>query len=114
MSTGPVGISDKVGGTNVTLIKRTITADGTLLNPSKPISTVDSALASASGRGPPGQVMHTYTGESLSAATSWIFVSFKMAADWVLRGDDFYPPPAGNLSLVSRSFETAGCTDGDS
>ena len=47
MSTGPVGISDMIGGTNVTLIQRTITQDGTLLKPAKPLTAVDSALAAS-------------------------------------------------------------------
>lgn len=49
MTTGPVGISDMIGGTNVTLIKRTITQDGTLLKPAKPLSSIDSALAAGKG-----------------------------------------------------------------
>ena len=38
LSTGPVGISDKVGHTNATLIMRTCDANGTLLQPSKPLT----------------------------------------------------------------------------
>ena len=45
----PVGISDMIGGTNVTLIKRTIRSDGTLLKPAKPLSSIDSALAAGKG-----------------------------------------------------------------
>ena len=35
MSTGPVGISDAIGYTDVALAQRMIAADGTLLKPSK-------------------------------------------------------------------------------
>ena len=49
MSTGPVGISDMIGGTNISLIQRTISADGSLLKPAKPLSSIDTALAAGSG-----------------------------------------------------------------
>ena len=98
MTTGPVGISDLIGMTNATLAKRMITEDGTLLKPSKPITTVDSffssavpdivgedslwdsnAVRSGARTPPPGNVYTTYTGEQLSAPTAWYFVSFKMS-----------------------------------
>ena len=44
MSTGPVGISDAIGYTNFTLLKRAISSDGTLLKPSKPCTSVDSVF----------------------------------------------------------------------
>ena len=34
-ATGPVGISDALGQTNATLLRRTLAQDGTLLKPSK-------------------------------------------------------------------------------
>ena len=37
LSTGPVGISDAVGATNATLVRRMIRSDGTLLKPARPI-----------------------------------------------------------------------------
>eukprot|EP00041_Stephanoeca_diplocostata_P035854 m.1279639 g.1279639 ORF g.1279639 m.1279639 type:complete len:87 (+) comp24768_c1_seq12:2016-2276(+) len=49
MTTGPVGISDLVGNTNVTLITRTIRQDGTLLKPAKPLTSIDSSLAAGEG-----------------------------------------------------------------
>ena len=45
----PVGISDLMGMTNAPLAQRTITMDGTLLKPNKPLTSVDSALAAAIG-----------------------------------------------------------------
>lgn len=115
MSTGPVGISDKVGMTDTTLIKRTISADGTLLKPSKAITSVDSALAAGSGlsQGPPGNVYTTYTGESLEEPTSWIFVSFKMTDDWGIDEIDFYPSLSRKGSVVSRQYGNGRtCADG--
>ena len=40
-----MGISDAINMTDVPLIQRTITADGTLLKPSKPLTTIDSSIA---------------------------------------------------------------------
>ena len=40
-----MGISDAINMTDVPLIQRTIAADGTLLKPSKPLTTIDSSIA---------------------------------------------------------------------
>ncbi len=48
LSTGPVGPSDMVGGTNASLVMQTCRAgDGLLLRPDRPATTVDSAFVSA-------------------------------------------------------------------
>ena len=126
MTTGPVGISDLIGMTNATLAKRTITQDGTLLKPSKPITTVDSFFSSNAGPDngldagaqrspPPGHVYTTYTGDTLSDPTAWYFVSFQMTADWGIPAADFYPPlpTTAGSSVVYRSFDSgAGCVNG--
>ena len=44
-STGPVGVSDAINGTDAALLNRTIAQNGVLLQPSKAISAVDSAMA---------------------------------------------------------------------
>jgi len=59
MTTGPVGISDMLNGTNVTLIQRAIRADGTLLKPAKPLTSIDSALAAGHGTYGTGAVTGT-------------------------------------------------------
>ena len=99
MSTGPVGISDKIGMTNTQLLKRTITQDGTLLKPLKAITAVDSTFVdtSSGGRqdiskketdgGEEGCLYGTY-----SLGPSYIFVSFKMKENYGVTLNDFYPP----------------------
>ena len=136
MTTGPVGISDMIGGTNVSLIKRTITEDGTLLKPAKPLSSVDAALAAGRGTSadlalpestataaPNGQVYSTFTaaeGEpsapvpgkpgtkayTYPAVSSWIFVSFLMKAKYDIPASDFYPAIEKGAKLVHRTFGT--------
>ena len=58
MSRGPVGLSDALGMSNATLLQRTITRDGTLLKPAKPVTAVDSTFRSQGA--PTGQVYASY------------------------------------------------------
>lgn len=57
LSTGPVGIGDGAGYTNITLLNSTCAADGLILKPDKPITALDSVFVPAS----PGQP-HGYVG----------------------------------------------------
>merc|ERR1712066_785116 len=111
MSTGPVGISDGLGFTNAELAKRMITADGTLLKPSKPVTSVDSSLAGSSSK-PPGYVYSTYSGEKLDTVTAYYFVSFKMQKAWSMGARDFYPPLKSDTTYVHRTFDAGGCASG--
>ena len=52
MSTGPVGFSDALRQTNASLIRRTCQADGTLLPPAKPLTTIDKLLLAPDGTAP--------------------------------------------------------------
>lgn len=47
LSTGPVSIADKAGTTNKTLVQRCVRADGRILQPDKPVTSVDSMFAQA-------------------------------------------------------------------
>jgi hypothetical protein len=113
MSTGPMGISDAIGMTNATLLKRAIANDGTLLQPTKAVTAVDSSfvLPSAGGRlGKDGYVYGT-SGEG----PSWIFVSFKMKENYPVRQNDFWPPLKTTFSkrLAYRQFDDGvGCING--
>ena len=44
LSTGPVGIADGMGLTNITLVNRTCRSDGLLLKPSKTLTAIDSTF----------------------------------------------------------------------
>ena len=106
MSTGPVGISDAIGMTNATLLKRAIASDGTLLKPAKAITAVDSSFLDRSLSGLDGYMYGTvgYHGRS------WHFVSFKMKQSFTVRIRDFWPPidastiGGGKTVLVYRLF----------
>ena len=51
LSTGPVGFSDGIGFADTALIMRTCRADGLLLRPDAPATTLDAALISTMGAG---------------------------------------------------------------
>ena len=113
MSMGPVGISDALGLTDAELIKRTIAADGTLLKPSKSVTSVDSAIAGAEGK-PDGSVYGTYSGSGTDAVDAHQFVSFQLKSEFGVLASDFYPPLGASASaLVHREFGNGkGCANG--
>lgn len=96
MSCGPVGISDLNRYTNYPLLKRAITLDGTLLQPSKSITTVDSFIAKTQGIPDQGYLLSTHCDIAVEGHGTRpllnIFVSFKMSsATYSLRDRDFFP-----------------------
>jgi hypothetical protein len=112
MTTGPVGISDTIGMTNATLLKRAIRSDGTLLKPMKAITAVDSTFVDSSGGGRNGKDGYLY-GTS-GRGKSWIFVSFKMKESYPVTLEDFWPPVASSATLLAyRHFSDGrGCLNG--
>ncbi|XP_050419530.2 uncharacterized protein LOC126832705 [Patella vulgata] len=64
LSTGPVGPSDQVGNSNVSLIMRCCNTEGLILKPSKPITAIDKQIqqmAFGGNVGPEGKVYTTYS-----------------------------------------------------
>lgn len=119
LSTGPVGISDGLGGTNATLIKRVLTSEGLILRPAKPLTSIDSALKyKDDDRAPSGYVYSTYTGQDGTAADatrSWIFVSFKMTVVFGIGCVEMVATGAGASTIltapVSDHSNVTGGTD---
>ena len=124
MSKGPVGISDAIGYTNSTLLRRIIRQDGTLLKPLKPITAVDSTfldtghslLASprASNEDEGGYVYGT-----AGLGPSWYFVSFLLPKAYTVKLQDFWPSIPRNAGqqniLAYRQFGSGlGCKNGES
>ena len=130
MSTGPVGISDAIGFTNTTLLKRIISKDGTLLKPTKPITAVDSTfldvqedknsqnsciLASPMEPGSDERGMGGYVYGTAGMGPSWIFVSFLLPFPYQARVRDFWPslPRNGSISpiiIAYRHFNSGGAS----
>jgi hypothetical protein len=120
MTTGPVGLSDGIHMSNGPLLQRTIDANGLLLKPSKPITAIDSEIASlAKGEtnDDPGHVYTTFSGQlspapppapangvndnKATASSSfgfkqwevlaYYFVSFMLPKQMSVSSADFYP-----------------------
>ena len=98
--------------TNATLLKRIISGDGSLLQPSKPITAIDSSFLEVSK--PDGFIYGTH-----GLDLSWIFVSFQLRDSFPVTSKDFWPPisftndSSADTYLVYRSFDSSReCVDG--
>jgi hypothetical protein len=97
LSTGPVGISDGIGLTDKVLVDRMIAKDGTLLQPSKPITAIDSSFLYHPK--PKGYLYGTH-----GLGNSWIFVSFQLKEQFFVGLRDFFPRVnVEESTLTSRS-----------
>ena len=123
LTTGPVGFSDAVNKTNAQLLLSTCTADGTLLKPSKPATTIDAALSShLTARPQGGYILGSYAGppvnltsSELPSAWSHTMVSHQLSASWSVTPSNFWPPLASGTYFVGR-WESGGswhCEEGD-
>ena len=114
LSTGPVGISDAIGQTNATLVRRMTMSDGTLLQPARPIVSVDATLSN--NEAPPGQVLATHA-PSESDARVHLFVSFLLQDRWRVPASQLFPVPEQLPQLYAiRAFDEYGrlpCATGD-
>ncbi|KAJ1449132.1 hypothetical protein M885DRAFT_573240 [Pelagophyceae sp. CCMP2097] len=88
MSTGPVGVSDGLGMTNYALLRRTISADGTLLRPTKALTALDATLARRSDA-PKGDVYSTFS--AVGELKVHQLVSFRLTEAFEAHAYDFYP-----------------------
>ncbi|MGK3755241.1 MAG: hypothetical protein ACI8RD_007550 [Bacillariaceae sp.] len=98
--------------TNATLLQRVISKDGSLLQPSKPITAVDSSFLDNSQ-------LDGYLYGTFSLGPSWIFVSFQIRNPFTVTLRDFWPPLKVENSfsfptlLAYRTFASSSdCLDG--
>lgn len=137
LSTGPVGISDAAGGTDASLAMATCDANGTLLQPSKPLTPSDRTYA-PSGAWPrlPGNgqqfalwsshtTVRQYRSEQCdhpdwcNATLAWFSVSVQIDLGHppqpiaLAPAADFFPAPADGVALVHREWHNAAlCQNG--
>ena len=102
LSTGPVGFSDAPGETDAALILRSCDANGTLLQPSRPITAVDSTWAAA-GAPDGGFVLGTHTALAGAGVAAHIFVSHQLKTPFALRAADAWPRLDAAAALVSAA-----------
>ncbi|ESO98846.1 hypothetical protein LOTGIDRAFT_231210 [Lottia gigantea] len=127
LSTGPVGPSDRIGYSNVTLIMKCCNTDGLILKPSKPATAIDDQIIqSALGSGgPEGEVWSTYSkigeiyfGIILAANMSNVYslTPFKAGFDTIEELVVFEmdrPTSLTVFSNISTIDITTGCTKVD-
>ena len=117
LTTGPVGISDGLGFTDAPLVRRAVSADGTLLQPCRAATLVDSLfVARAAGDATSAEIYGTYSAgdDASSAVRAWYAVSFRMDRDAAVPRSDLYPSaPDAATPLASRAFDGgAACANG--
>ena len=69
LHSGPVGFSDAIGQTNASLIRRTCNANGTLLKPSKPLTTIDRLVLLGEDSPDAPNVVASYDGKSYAVSS---------------------------------------------
>lgn len=109
MSTGPVGISDAIGQTDKSLVRRMVAKNGDLLKPSRALAVTDSTF-----RDPGLRSEDTgYVYGTSAVGPSWVFVSFKLKTSFTLSSEDFWPrlpssQEAGPRMIFYRYFSENG------
>jgi hypothetical protein len=118
LSTGPVGLGDKLGFTNATLALMSCATNGVLLKPSLPAAPVDTYWRTPAGGGPPPL---QESGGELWQAPSFVPVSLLQSEDWDGGGGggSVDPPshwlhPAGlhRFTLAAQGTREADVTGG--
>ncbi len=91
LSTGPNGPSDGIGFTNASLVMSTVRADGVNLQPDRPATTMDAALAHVFVDGSVPDVRSTWTAY-LGHAYRWHHIlATQLSADFTLALEDLGP-----------------------
>jgi len=119
LSTGPVGISDKAGNTNKTLLMHAMRPDGWLIQPDRPVTPVDASFMQPNFVGsrppPPGHVWATTA--SIPGAGIWHYVlAIDVRQRWQLSSKDLYPDLRPATGWIARCWHhehaPSSCTSG--
>lgn len=90
LSTGPNGPSDKVGSTNASLVMSTVRGDGLTLQPDRPATTMDAALANLFVGGRNSFAPEVRSSVTAYGDVAWHHVlAIKLAASFSLARADF-------------------------
>merc|ERR1712196_330691 len=104
-STGPVGFSDAIQQTNADRLRAGVrTGDGLLLQPEKPLTTIDRNIVKHQG---PNQVMTSFSGvrqEGGYLVFGHYLLAFKMTSPFEVRAADFWPPLNEGSRYAIRRF----------
>jgi len=117
MSCGPVGFGDKIGYTDADLIKRTCAEDGLLLQPSKPLTSIDAMYSIGKRALTNGSVWTSFSEEiSKKQVIQQYMLAIDVAQSFVLVAEDFWPNLDKSKHWVYRtdSQDMEACTNGSS
>ena len=108
LSTGPNGPSDMINGTNSSLVMSTVTGDGTLLTPDRPLITLDRALL-ATYAGPGAEIPNVQStwSQPSDCPFRWYYVlAANLSAPFTLVGGDVgvYAAGSGGGAVVIDYF----------
>lgn len=81
LSTGPVGLGDRVGRFDPVLARRTCRADGTLIKPDVPIAATSTTMLASPAFVPAPMVAETRTVHADGSHTAYVFVAHTAASD---------------------------------
>eukprot|EP01084_Bolivina_argentea_P271695 462377_1 len=110
LSTGPVGFSDSIGHTNVTIVKRTIRGDGRLLQPNRAITAIDDQMILNVFDNQGINVWNTQSGPLVTSSGKispiyQIVMALDMRHNYVLNVNSFAPKVSGDYThFVVRKF----------
>lgn len=112
LSTGPVGFSDAPGETDAVLLSRTCDANGTLLQPSRPLTAVDSTWEPDAAHAPSGgYVLGTHSAID-GLVVGHAFVSHQLTAPFTLRALDAWPRLTPGASIIIADWmRVLACAD---
>lgn len=111
LSTGPVILADKAGETNTTLVWRSARADGWILQPDKPATSIDATFTSILSRDANltfhGHVWSTYAlvEAKQNDELMWHYLlSIDVNTSWQLTESDFFPRLNSRVGWVGRRW----------
>ena len=110
LSTGPVGIADKAGHTNKTIVLRAVRSDGLIIQPDRPATFIEGMFDSHSGLYPNSHIWASHS--TLSGSMHYYVLSIDVHQPYQLQTADLYPTPLKHHSYVVHRWGTAACSDG--
>ena len=115
LSTGPVGIGDRIGSTNATLVHATMRADGLLLKPDVPALTMEAVFVAAAARTIPGrlelldELTAAWSAHGPDRAWRWYYVlAANITQAYSLAPADLGPALAATAYVAVDFFAIAG------
>ena len=118
-TTGPVGFSDAAGRTNATLLQRIAVADGTLISPSRPLTSSDRVYSAPWSKGRTGfwdngELLSTYSGSGETVDEIWAYyvVGHQLKTAYTPDVTTDLHPGSTHEKLLWRKWTATGCKNG--